>query len=135
MLKWVSSRYKPSGGIVVTENGLPLFEDGPIVARRDLQRVCYLKQFLAQLAKAMREGVDVRGYFVWSLLDNFEWAFGYAKRFGAVHVDYETLVRTPKPVATWYRGVMRANAVVPTASEAALDHFAKSALDSRVDDW
>ena len=102
LLKWVSSRYKPSGGIVVTENGLPLFEDGPIVARRDLQRVCYLKQYLAQLAKAMREGVDVRGYFVWSLLDNFEWAQGTAPRFGLLHVDFTTQRRTAKGSAAFY---------------------------------
>jgi len=102
LLKWVSSRYKPSGGIVVTENGLPLFEEAPHAARRDLQRVCYIKQYLAQLAKAMREGVDVRGYFVWSLLDNFEWAQGTAPRFGLLHVDFTTQRRTAKGSAAFY---------------------------------
>jgi len=55
------------------------------------------------LADALESGVDVRGYFVWSLLDNFEWADGYAKRFGLVHVDYATQRRTPKDSAHWYR--------------------------------
>jgi len=55
--------------------------------------------------------VDVRGYFVWSLLDNFEWGFGYSKRFGIVRVDYDTLERTIKDSAEWYRGVIACNAV------------------------
>ena len=57
-------------------------------------------------------GVDLRGYFCWSLLDNFEWAEGYAKRFGIVHVDYDTQVRTPKMSARWFAGVARDNALV-----------------------
>jgi beta-glucosidase len=55
----------------------------------------------------MQAGVDVRGYFAWSLLDNFEWSLGYSKRFGIVHVDYETLARTPKDSALYYRDVIR----------------------------
>ena len=102
LLKWTSERYAPSGGIVVTENGLPLHEEGPHVARRDVQRVCYLKQYLAQLARAMREGVDVRGYFVWTLLDNFEWAQGTQPRFGLLHVDFTTQRRTAKGSAAFF---------------------------------
>ena len=56
----------------------------------------------------MEQGVDVRGYFVWSLLDNFEWAEGYARRFGLVHVDFDTLERTPKASYGWLRDVLRA---------------------------
>jgi beta-glucosidase len=58
---------------------------------------------------AIAEGVDVRGYYVWSLLDNFEWSFGYSKRFGVVHVDFETLQRRFKDSAYWYRDVIAAN--------------------------
>ena len=57
----------------------------------------------------MDHGVDVRGYYQWSLFDNFEWAFGYDQRFGLVHVDFDTLTRTPKASAHWYRGVVAAN--------------------------
>ena len=59
--------------------------------------------------QATAEGADVRGYFHWSLMDNFEWSYGYAMRFGMVHIDYETLVRTPKDSAYWYRDVIRRN--------------------------
>jgi beta-glucosidase len=61
--------------------------------------------------EAIELGVDVRGYYLWSFLDNFEWSLGYSKRFGLVHVDYPTLTRTPKASATWYAGVAAANAV------------------------
>ena len=63
---------------------------------QDAQRVCYLKQYLAALARAMKAGVDVRGYFVWSLMDNFEWTHGTAPRFGLLHVDFSTQKRTAK---------------------------------------
>ena len=59
--------------------------------------------------RAMARGVDVRGYFAWSLMDNLEWSAGFTKRFGLVHVDFETLVRTPKSSAEWYREVIRTN--------------------------
>ena len=61
------------------------------------------------MLKAIQEGVPVHGYFAWSLLDNFEWAYGYAKRFGLIYVDYETLQRIPKASAKWYGQVIRAN--------------------------
>ncbi len=60
--------------------------------------------------QAIEEGVPLRGYFVWSLLDNFEWAFGYTKRFGIVYVDYETQKRIPKASALWYRQIISKNA-------------------------
>ena len=63
----------------------------------------YLRDHLAALSRAIDAGVDVRGYFVWSLLDNFEWAFGYDRRFGLVRVDYELLERHPKDSYHWYR--------------------------------
>lgn len=117
LLKWIGTRYSPSGGIVVTENGLPLSEEGPSVARRDLQRVCYIKQYLAQLARAMREGVDVRGYFYWSLLDNFEWAQGTAPRFGLLHVDFNTQRRTAKGSAAFYAQLSETHSFTLAPSE------------------
>jgi len=62
-----------------------------------------------ELARAVDDGVDVRGYFHWSLMDNFEWADGYRQRFGLMHVDYKTLRRTPKDSARWYANVIRSN--------------------------
>ena len=62
---------------------------------------------LGAVADAQEAGVDVRGYFAWSLMDNFEWSFGYDKRFGIVRVDYDSLVRTPKQSAIWWRDVIR----------------------------
>jgi beta-glucosidase len=69
----------------------------------DTDRIAYLNDHLHALAAAIRAGVDVRGYFVWSLLDNFEWAFGYERRFGIVRVDYDTLERLPKDSYFWYQ--------------------------------
>jgi len=77
----------------------------------DPARVEYLRAHLAAVHAAIAAGAPVIGYCVWSLLDNFEWAWGYAKRFGVVHVDYSTLIRTPKDSAWFYAGVVRDNAV------------------------
>jgi beta-glucosidase len=66
---------------------------------------------LAEVRRAIAEGVDVRGYFVWSLLDNFEWSYGYSRRFGIVYVDFATQRRWPKDSARWYSGVDGANAL------------------------
>ena len=68
----------------------------------DPERTQYILAHVDAVGRAIADGADVRGYFVWSLLDNFEWAWGYEKRFGIVHVDYETLVRTPKDSALAY---------------------------------
>ncbi len=107
---WASERYgKPP--IYITENGAA-FYDPPVAENgrmEDPLRVDYLRRHLLALLAAIEQGVDVRGYFVWSLIDNFEWALGYAKRFGIVHVDYETLQRTPKASARFYSEVIRSN--------------------------
>ncbi|WP_026400881.1 glycoside hydrolase family 1 protein [Actinomadura rifamycini] len=87
--------------ILVTENGCSAPDDDP--ARRDQDRIDYLDGHLRALQRAIDDGVDVRGYFVWSLLDNFEWAEGYAQRFGLVHVDFATGARTPKASYHWFR--------------------------------
>jgi beta-glucosidase len=88
--------------VVVTENGC----SG--AGHDDRDRIAYLDGHLRALHRAVAAGVDVRGYFVWSLLDNFEWAEGYARRFGLVHVDFRTLERTPKASYAWLRDVLRA---------------------------
>ncbi|GAB3182197.1 beta-glucosidase [Micromonospora palomenae] len=98
----------PGVPMVITENGAA-FDDKPdadgFVADDD--RVAYLTEHLRAVARARQAGADVRGYFAWSLLDNFEWAYGYDKRFGIVRVDYDTQRRTPKRSAQWYRDTVR----------------------------
>ena len=74
----------------------------------DQRRIDFIQGHLAELSRAMADGADVRGYFYWSLLDNFEWALGYEPRFGLVHVDYATQVRTPKASYRWLRDALRA---------------------------
>jgi beta-glucosidase len=101
-------RYPGLPPLLITENGSAEDDrpdaDGRV---RDTGRVEYLRDHLAALARAIEEGVDVRGYFVWSLLDNFEWAYGYERRFGLVRVDYDTLERHPKDSFRWYRDFLR----------------------------
>src|SRR4051812_31409099 len=106
------ARDYPGVPLYVTENGAAFADeksdDGQV---HDPQRIEYLDAHFRAAHRALGDGVDLRGYFVWSLMDNFEWAFGYSKRFGLIHVDYETLERTPKDSARWYAGVTRANAL------------------------
>jgi beta-glucosidase len=93
----------------VSENGAAFddpIRDGVI---DDARRIDYLDVHIDAVRRAIDDGVDVRAYFVWSLLDNFEWAEGYAKRFGLVHVDFATQVRTPRRSASWYRDVIAAS--------------------------
>ena len=75
----------------------------------DPDRIAYLDAHFRAAAQAIADGVDLRGYFVWTLMDNFEWGYGYTKRFGLYHVDYETLERTPKDSARWFAEVTRRN--------------------------
>jgi beta-glucosidase len=95
--------------LLVTENGASYDDrvepDGSVL---DLDRVAFLDGHLRAIHRSLEAGADIRGYFVWSLLDNFEWAEGYSKRFGVVHIDYETLRRTPKESARWYARVISA---------------------------
>ncbi|HYQ63881.1 GH1 family beta-glucosidase [Actinophytocola sp.] len=102
------SREYPGVPLVITENGAA-FDDvaDPSGFVADQDRTAYLSSHIAAVAAARQQGADVRGYFAWSLMDNFEWSYGYAKRFGLVHVDYETQVRTPKQSALWYRDTIR----------------------------
>lgn len=110
MLKWIDERYGHPP-IYITENGYAsVHEDDLTVAKSDDGRVAFLHDYLEACHAAIHEdGVDLRGYFVWSLLDNFEWAYGYSKRFGLHHVDFATGRRTPKKSAGWYAGVMARN--------------------------
>jgi beta-glucosidase len=97
--------------MMITENGAA-YPDGPDPATgrvHDADRIAYLDGHLRACHDALSRGVDLRGYFVWSLMDNFEWAEGYAKRFGIVHVDYTTQARLPKDSARWYSDVIRRN--------------------------
>lgn len=98
--------------IYITENGAAFKDEvAPDGKIHDERRLDYLRQHFTQVRLAMQEGVDIRGYFVWSLMDNFEWAHGYTKRFGIIHVDYETQKRAIKDSGEWYASVIRNNAV------------------------
>lgn len=106
----------PGQPLMITENGAA-FDDVAAVSALgerevvDPLRVDYLHRHLVAVAAAIEAGVDVRGYFVWSLLDNFEWAYGYTRRFGVVYVDYETLERIPKSSYRWYGDVARSRSI------------------------
>jgi beta-glucosidase len=112
MLRWIHDRYAHPP-IYILENGCALpGEEDVAVARQDERRTAYLRSYLEAAHAAITEdGVDLRGYFVWSLLDNFEWAFGYSKRFGLHHVDFTTGCRTPKHSARWYAAAIRGNSI------------------------
>lgn len=122
VLDWVWRTYlQPAGDkfLLVTENGAAypdvMTADGEEPRVRDAERLSYLRTHLYQLWRAVQDGVPVRGYYVWSLLDNFEWAHGYTKRFGIVHVDFETQRRLVKDSGRWYAAAARANALPPEA--------------------
>ena len=98
--------------VYVTENGAA-FPDVPTPDGRveDNDRVAFFAQYLGALHRALSAGANVKGYFAWSLLDNFEWAEGYAKRFGLIHVDYPTQRRTPKRSYEWFGELIRTRAI------------------------
>jgi beta-glucosidase len=104
--------YRPSA-IYITENGCG-YDDEALVAGEvlDLHRREFLRAYLRELQRAVSDGVPVHGYFAWSLLDNFEWEDGYRRRFGLVHVDFETQRRTPKLSAHYYSSIVRSNRVL-----------------------
>lgn len=104
----------PFPALYITENGAAYpepdhLEDPP----DDADRISYLDRHLGAAARAIGDGVPLRGYFVWSLFDNFEWALGYTKRFGIIHVDYDSLVRTPKASYRWYRDLINRQRRLP----------------------
>ena len=118
-LTWLLERIHrdyPGTPMLITENGAA-YPDGPAEDGdvHDTRRIDYLDGHLRACHDALAAGVDLRGYFVWSLMDNFEWAEGYAKRFGIVHVDYRTQQRVLKDSAKWYREVIRRNGIAEPA--------------------
>ncbi|HEY0186375.1 MAG TPA: beta-glucosidase [Cellulomonas sp.] len=117
LLVGLHRRY-PDLPLAVTENGAAFADEvAPDGQVHDAARVEYLHDHIDAVGAALDAGVDVRGYFVWSLMDNFEWAYGYDRRFGIVRVDYDTLVRTPKDSARWYRELVRTG-TIPTVESA-----------------
>lgn len=110
VLVWVKNEYGDVP-LYITENGAAFYDPPSPVAGKieDPLRIDYLRNHIGAVGRAIEQGVDVRGYFVWSFLDNFEWSQGYARRFGIVHVDYATQKRTPKSSAAFYAGVIKAN--------------------------
>lgn len=107
-VEWLYERYKQP--MYITENGMSCHDwvslDGKV---HDPQRIDYIQRHLIELDKAVENGVDLRGYFVWSFSDNMEWTLGYRPRFGLVYVDYETQKRIPKDSALWYKTVIESN--------------------------
>lgn len=108
MLLWVSRRYH-NPLVYITENGSAEAEPNLETARHDEKRRSFFESHLFASALAIQSGSNCRGYFAWSLLDNFEWQFGYQRRFGICRVDYETLERTVKSSALWYRNTIQEN--------------------------
>jgi beta-glucosidase len=106
--KWYYERYGLP--IVITENGLASTDwvavDGGV---HDGPRIDFLNRYLREFKRASADGVKTMGYFQWSIMDNFEWGYGYSKRFGLVHVDFETQKRTLKDSAHWYKTVIATN--------------------------
>ncbi len=110
LLRWIHREYNPKS-MMITENGCPMpddvrGDDGHII---DHDRIAYVRDHLHQVHSAIEDGVPMEGYLVWSLFDNFEWAWGYGPTFGIVEVDYETQERRPKMSADWYSAAINAN--------------------------
>jgi beta-glucosidase len=119
LLLELRDRY-PSMPLAITENGAAFYDEVSADGRvHDADRVAYLHDHIDAVGEAIERGADVRGYFVWSLMDNFEWAYGYDRRFGVVRVDYDTLERTVKDSGHWYRELLRTS-TIPTPESAAL---------------
>jgi beta-glucosidase len=113
MLQLVSDKYRTE--IIVTENGVAIDGEDDVESACALgqckpgsQRIAYVHNHIAALKRAIADGCNVRGFFLWSLLDNLEWQHGRRKRFGLVHVDFATLERTKKPAFDYYAALVRA---------------------------
>ncbi|KAM0855151.1 hypothetical protein ACQ4PT_049954 [Festuca glaucescens] len=106
IIEYVNKRYENTP-VYVTENGYSQHSSNGLEDLiNDVGRVNYLQGYLSSISSAVRRGANVRGYFVWSLMDNFEWAYGFTVRFGLYHVDFDTQVRTQKMSAKWYQGFL-----------------------------
>jgi beta-glucosidase len=105
ILKWIKDEYN-NPPVFITENGAA-FDDKVVNERvNDDYRISYLSDYLTQINKAIKEGMDIRGYFLWSLMDNFEWSSGYSKRFGIIYIDYSSQKRIIKDSGYWYSKVI-----------------------------
>ena len=107
LLMRIKEDYPNYHAIYITENGMcykDTFEDGKIF---DERRIDYVKQYMEALADAIADGVNVKGYFLWSLMDVFSWSNGYNKRYGLFYVDYDSQKRYPKLSAYWFKGLAR----------------------------
>ncbi|MGW4465425.1 GH1 family beta-glucosidase [Micromonospora sp. NPDC004704] len=102
-------REYPELPLYITENGAAFVDEVVDGEVDDIDRVAYFDAHLRACHTAISSGVPLRGYFAWSLMDNFEWAWGYTKRFGMIHIDYDSQLRTPKSSARWYADVIRRN--------------------------
>ena len=110
LLAWISDRYD-APDIYITENGCA-YADVPTEGKvQDDERIAYYEGYLNACHEAIEKGAQLKGYFAWSLLDNFEWASGYDKRFGLHYVDFDTLERIPKASADWYKKAIEANGI------------------------
>lgn len=109
LLTWIAAEYRPKA-MLITENGCSYPDGpGPNGRIRDEKRISYLQQHIQAMHRAISAGAPITGYLQWSFMDNFEWSHGYHQRFGIVHVDFDTQVRTPKDSAYWYRDVIERN--------------------------
>lgn len=106
--KFLYERYKKT--IIITENGMSAHDcisiDGKV---HDTNRIDFMYRYIREMKKAVEDGVEIKAYFAWSLMDNFEWAKGYFERFGMVYVDYETQKRTIKDSGYWYKELIKSN--------------------------
>ncbi|WAH37624.1 GH1 family beta-glucosidase [Alicyclobacillus dauci] len=109
LLKWISSDYTGNLPLYITENGAAFHDDTVSGAVHDARRLDYIADHLLAARQFVDEGGPLHGYYLWSFMDNFEWAHGYSKRFGMVHVDYETQKRTVKDSGKWYSGQIAFN--------------------------
>lgn len=103
ILEKVWNQYRPPA-IYILENGTSLSDE-----KNDQGRIAYLEAHLQKVSECLEKGIPLKGYFAWSLMDNFEWTFGFSKRFGLVYVDFDTLERKPKASALWYKSLIRLN--------------------------
>jgi beta-glucosidase len=121
LLTRIQREYDPPC-MFITENGAAFYDyqqhDGSV---KDPERVAFLEGYIDAVGRAIEDGAQIKGYFVWSLLDNFEWARGYSRRFGIVYVDYRTLERTPKSSALWYSELIAAHRERARSAGLALD--------------
>ena len=108
----IAKEYAGSLPIYITENGICTDDSpGPDGKIHDTKRINYLRDYLQEVLRAIGDGADVRGYYLWSLMDNFEWSSGYQMRFGLLHVDFKTQERLWKDSAYWYQKLVRENKI------------------------